>query len=98
MRDHARGARECAIGVDLGDREAWFCVVDAHGEVVERGRVAMTERAMRKEFENRESTRIAIEVGTHSPWVSRVLEEWSHEVVVANPRQLHHAIRLLDGA
>lgn len=86
--DHARGVRECAIGVDLGDREAWFCVVEAHGEVVERGRVSMTERAMRKEFEGRESTRIAIEVGTHSPWVSRALEEWGHEVVVANPRQL----------
>ena len=88
MGDHTSGVAECAIGVDLGDREAWFCVVDAHGKVVERGRVAMTERAMRKEFEGQESTRIAVEVGTHSPWVSRVLEEWGHEVVVANPRQL----------
>ena len=74
--DHATGVRECAIGVDLGDREAWSCVVEAPGEVVERGRVSMTQGAMRKEFEGRESTRIAIEVGTHSPWVSRAREEW----------------------
>jgi transposase len=28
--------------------------------------------------------RIAIEAGTHSPWVSRVLEECGHEVLVAD--------------
>jgi transposase len=32
--------------------------------------------------------RIAIEAGTHSPWVSRVLEECGHEVLVANARKL----------
>jgi transposase len=32
--------------------------------------------------------RIAIEAGTHSPWVSRVLEECGHEVLVANSRKL----------
>jgi transposase len=30
---------------------------------------------------------VAIEVGTHSPWVSRLLEECGHEVLVANPRK-----------
>jgi hypothetical protein len=32
--------------------------------------------------------RIAIEAGTHSPWVSRVLEECAHEVLVANARKI----------
>jgi len=32
--------------------------------------------------------RIAIEAGTHSPWVSRVLEGCGHEVLVANARKL----------
>jgi transposase len=31
--------------------------------------------------------RIAIEAGTHSPWVSRLLEECGHEVLVANSRK-----------
>jgi transposase len=31
---------------------------------------------------------IALEVGTHSPWASRLLEELGHEVLVANPRRL----------
>jgi transposase len=32
--------------------------------------------------------RIALEVGTHSPWVSRLFSSLGHEVIVANPRQL----------
>jgi hypothetical protein len=32
--------------------------------------------------------RIAIEVGTHSPWVSRLLRSFRHEVIVANPKQV----------
>jgi transposase len=34
-----------------------------------------------------------IEVGTHSPWVSRLLEECGHEVLVANARK----VRLIYG-
>ncbi len=37
--------------------------------------------------------RIAIETGTHSPWVSRLLEECGHEVLVANARK----VRLIYG-
>jgi len=32
--------------------------------------------------------RIAIEVGTHSAWVSRLLRSFGHELIVANPRQV----------
>ncbi len=32
--------------------------------------------------------RIAIETGTHSPWVNPILEECGHEVLVANARKL----------
>jgi transposase len=32
--------------------------------------------------------RVAIEVGTHSPWVSRLLKSFGHEVIVANARQV----------
>src|SRR5215467_10564030 len=35
--------------------------------------------------------RIAMEVGTHSPWVKRLLESWNHEVIVANA----HRVRLI---
>jgi transposase len=32
--------------------------------------------------------RIAIEASTHSPWVSSLLKDAGHEVIVANPRKL----------
>ena len=76
------------VGLDLGDRYSQFCIVSRQGEIVERGRVATTATAMRKQFEQGVPTRIALEAGTHSPWVSRLLEELGHEVLVANARKL----------
>jgi hypothetical protein len=32
--------------------------------------------------------RIALETGMHSPWVSRLLSELGHEVIVANARNV----------
>ena len=32
--------------------------------------------------------RVAVEVGTHSPWVNRLLKSFGHEVIVANARQV----------
>jgi transposase len=32
--------------------------------------------------------RVAVECGTHSPWVSRLLSELGHQVVVANARRI----------
>ena len=33
-------------------------------------------------------SRIALEIGTHSPWISRLLSEMGHEVIVANARKV----------
>lgn len=76
------------IGLDLGDRYSHFCVLDGAGEVIEEGRVTTSEAGLRHRFEQACPTRIAIEVGTHSPWVERWLSAWGHEVIVANPRAL----------
>ncbi len=37
-------------------------------------------------------SRIALETGTHSPWVSRLLSELGHEVIVAHARN----VRLIE--
>jgi transposase len=63
-------------------------VLDAAGEVIKEGSVATTRRAMAERFGSRARCRIALEVGTHSPWVSRLLSSLGHEVIIANPRQL----------
>ena len=75
------------VGMDLGDRTSHFCVLDEGGMVVERGKVQTTLEDLRKRFKGQTRMRIALEVGTHSPWVSRLLKELGHEVLVANPRK-----------
>ena len=76
-------------GLDLGDKYSHLCLLDtASGEVLEEGRLRTTAQALGRRFEGLKPMRIAIEVGTHSPWVSRLLEERGHEVLVANARKL----------
>jgi transposase len=76
-------------GLDLGDRYSYLCLIDQeNGEVIEEGRLRTSPEAFRRRFASETSLRIAIEAGTHSPWVSRVLEECGHEVLVANARKL----------
>lgn len=76
------------IGLDLGDRYSYFYTLEAGGENIESGRVQTTRSALEKRFRSGEAARVVIEAGTHSPWVSRLLAECGHEVVVANPRKL----------
>jgi transposase len=77
-------------GLDLGDKYSHLCLIDQEsGEVIEEGRLRTTPEALRRRFSSEQQPlRIAIEAGTHSPWVSRLLEERGHEVLVANARKL----------
>lgn len=84
----AAAKQEETIGLDLGDRTSHYCVLDGNGVVVEEGRVATTAESLRRRFGTGVKARIAMEVGTHSPWVSRLLKELGHEVLVANARKL----------
>ncbi len=76
------------IGMDMGDRKHSICILDHTGEVVSRNTVSNTALALRKCFKKQPPALFAIEAGTHSAWVSRVLEEMGHEVLVGNPRKL----------
>jgi transposase len=76
------------IGLDLGDRSSWYCVLDEAGEVLLEQKVATTPKAMKEVFGGMPRSRIALETGMHSPWVSRLLSELGHEVIVAHARNL----------
>ena len=76
------------IGIDLGDRKSTVCELNPGGEIIREKPVGTTEKQLEKMFGKRARARIAIEVGTHSAWVSRLLSKWGHEVLVANPREL----------
>lgn len=76
------------IGMDVGDRYTHMAFVDEGAELVEESRIRTTPEALRRRMEGMARSRIALEVGPHSPWMSRMLEEDGHEVLVANPRRL----------
>ena len=77
-----------AVGIDLGDRFSQVFCVGAAGERVGERRVPTMAAAFEKEFGGIAPKQIAIETGTHSPWVSRQLARLGHHVTVANSRKL----------
>jgi transposase len=76
------------IGLDLGDKYSEGCVVDSFGEVFETFRVRTTQPALARKLSSFERSRVVVEVGTHSPWVSRLVTGVGHETIVANPRRV----------
>lgn len=77
-------------GLDLGDKYSHLCLIDTQsGELLEEERLRTTPEALKERFASEEPLKIALEVGTHSPWVSRLLSEGcGHEVLVANARKV----------
>ena len=64
------------IGMDLGDKTSRYCVLGDNGEVVSESSVATTQESDDwRSLRRMQRCRIAIEVGTHSPWLSRLLSE-----------------------
>jgi transposase len=80
--------QKLTIGFDLGDRSSWYCVLDETGSVLLEQRVSTTPKAMKEVFGGMPRSRIALETGMHSPWVSRLLSELGHEVIVAHARNV----------
>ena len=84
----AREQGPITIGMDLGDKTSRYCVLGADGERLSEGAVATTRKAMAQKFAGMRRCRVAMEVGTHSPWLSRWLASLGFEVIVANARQV----------
>ncbi|HZD32916.1 MAG TPA: IS110 family transposase [Candidatus Angelobacter sp.] len=76
------------IGLDLGDRSSYYCILDEGGEVILEHKLPTTPEAMKRVFGGMLRSRIALETGAHSPWVSRLLTELGHEVIVAHARNV----------
>src|SRR5207237_226082 len=81
-------SQRLTIGLDLGDRSSWYCVLDETGEVRLEQKLGTTPKAMKEVFGAMLRSRIALETGMHSPWVSRALSELGHEVIVAHARNV----------
>jgi transposase len=89
----SKQSRNCSeqnltIGLDLGDRSSHYCLLDEGGRILEESKTATSPKAMEAVFGAMARSRIALETGTHSPWVSRLLGKLGHEVIVAHARNV----------
>jgi transposase len=76
------------IGLDLGDRTSHYCILDEAGNVILEHSLPTTPSGIQQVFSRIPRSRIALDTGTHSPWVSRQLTQLSHEVIVAHARNV----------
>ena len=76
------------IGLDLGDRSSHYCILDEAGEVILEHNFSTTPKGIHQVFDKIPRSRVALETGTHSPWVSRQLAQLGHEVIVAHARNV----------
>jgi len=84
---------QLTIGLDLGDRWSCYCVLNGSGEIVLEQKAATTPAGMQQTFEKMARSRIAMETGTHSPWVSRLLTALGHEVIVAHAQKVRLIVK-----
>jgi len=80
--------RKLTIGMDLGDRSTRYCVLDEAGDVILERSVPTTKKGLDQAFAAIPRSRVAMETGAHSPWVSRQLTQLGHEVIVAHARNV----------
>lgn len=82
------------IGVDLGDTHSHVCILDpVSGDVLKQTRLRTRLEDVERYFARQQAMRIALEVGTHSTWFSRTLEDLGHDVTVAHTAR----VRLIHG-
>ena len=55
------------IGLDLGDRNSWYCVLDEAGQIQLEQRVRTNAKTLQEVFGGMPRSRIALETGMHSP-------------------------------
>lgn len=77
------------IGNDVSDQWTYYCAVGKGGEVIAEGRFRTRSRDVQTLYASLKAVRVVLETGTHSPWMSRLIKCYGHEVIVANSRELH---------
>jgi len=88
MVDSTKETSKVTIGLDLGDKYTHLKALDSEGNLIEADRIQSTPDDVRKRFQGIEPALVALEAGTHSPWMFRVIQECGHDVIVSNPRQV----------
>src|ERR1700719_1605031 len=80
--------QQLTIVLDLGDRTSHYCILNEAGEVILESKLPTTPKGIEEVFSRIPRSRIAVETGTHSPWVSRQLTQLGYEAIVAHARNV----------
>jgi transposase len=79
------------VGMDLGDLENQICILDREGVIVNKASIENTVTDINTFFDRFDvpgKVLVAVETGTHSPWVSHLLQARGFRVLVGNARKL----------
>jgi len=88
MKTKKTAGEKLTVGLDLGDRRHFVCVLDASGEILAEEAIVNTREVPTAYAARYPGATWVMETGTHSPWVSRLLSALGHPVIVANARKL----------
>ena len=88
MNTKIPAGEKLTVGLDLGDRRHCACVLDAAGEILAEEAIVNTREVVTAFGARYPGATVAMETGTHSPWVSRLVAALDHPVIVANARKL----------
>ncbi len=95
----ATAATPLTIGLDLGDRRHAYCVLDNQGQIVLEDALPNDRASLERLSQRYPAATLAMETGTHSPWISRLFEARGHQVYVANARKVRaisHSVTKTD--
>lgn len=81
-------ATQLTIGMDLGDRNHYYCILDSKGKLYKEGTIKNTPEHLQVFFEQYPGSTVAMETGTHSGWVGRLAQKNEMDVLVGHARKL----------
>jgi transposase len=79
---------QTVIGIDLGDKKHAVCVMNQAGKILRETSIPNNAASLKRLGGEFPAALAVIEVGTHSPWISRLLKDCGLTVLVANPRKV----------
>ena len=79
------------VGMDLGDLQNQICILDPDGVIVDSTSIENTAAGINSfldRFDRPKTVLVAVESGTHSPWISHLVNARGFRVLVGNARKL----------
>jgi len=78
----------CTVGLDVSDEFTYAAVINKDGALLIEDRIKTREPELRRWLMAGPPAVVALETGTHSRWMAKVVRECNHQVIVANAREL----------